>query len=221
MTTPGCSQSGPPSSQVNISGVLGSYNRASRNLQLLSIQSCNQKVSNVVNSWRRALDHLFCTLNLSGALCWTIVTISGNNLVTIHPVEKEQPFFDVQPYTLEKKKKKRSYACIYFWVTKKDFLPKNIFHTSLLIFRLQTFVSVKYSPPGISSSKRVDHSFVPQALIEGFYVQSTRPNTVGSTKMIDSWSLFLMNLQSSSNSYSNDHESEKEYGKFHKRRGLE
>ena len=59
MTTPGCPQSGPPHFQVNIPGVLGSYKWASRNLQLLHLQSCNQKISNVVNSQKWASDHLF------------------------------------------------------------------------------------------------------------------------------------------------------------------
>lgn len=142
-----CPQSGPPHFQVNIPGILGSYKWASINLQLLHLQSCNQKISNVVNSQRGP--QIISSMKLSGVSCWTIATISGNDLFTIHP-EKSNLFWCLTLHW----KKMRSYVChIYFWVTKKDLLPKNISHTSLLTFCLQTFVWVKYNPPGIPNSR--------------------------------------------------------------------
>lgn len=86
---------------------LSSWVNTTRLLETSDCSAYSSTTQGFQVSWTpgvRASDHLVCTLHLSGALWWTIITISDNNLFTIHHEEKEPTFFDVWPSTLGTKK---------------------------------------------------------------------------------------------------------------------
>lgn len=97
---PGCTPSRPHSSQVHTPGSFLGQREPERH-QTKQPAVLQRKDCKHSEPQRQGSEHLLCPLWVfQGPHGEAIITISDNDLFTVHSIKKEQPFFDVRPYTL-------------------------------------------------------------------------------------------------------------------------